>query len=166
MSAAGVTPTVKVLYVEDYVSVSVAEAKMMKVKEQLQRLLPGYRVSISVGQGPFEDSLGNRSHYDGRKPGLKEHRLILDTKKDTATSVVTLARNALLHQPDLVVGEGQGALIALAYSKPLQLEMALQARNVQRDEVQSIAESWGRVKACVALSPTLSQSKVGVDLLR
>ena len=88
--------------------------------------------------GPFEDALGNRSHYDGGKGGLKEARLILESKKDTLTSVVTLARSVLLHHLDVVVGEGQGGVIALAYAKPLQLEVALQARNVQRDEVQSI----------------------------
>ena len=37
---------------------------------------------------------------------------------------------------------------------------------MQRDEVQGIAESWGRVKACVLLSPALSKSKVGFALLK
>ena len=119
-------------------------------------------MSMVTSPGPFEDALGNRSHYDGGKGGLKEARLILETKKDTLTSVATLARSVLLHQPDVVVGEGQGGVIALAYAKPLQLEVALQARNVQRDEVQSIAESWGRAKACVILYPVLSQKKLGL----
>ena len=57
-------------------------------------------------------------------------------------------------------------MVALAYAKPLLLEMALHARNVQRDEVQSIAETWARVKACAALLPALSQSKVDLSLLR
>ena len=137
-----------------------------KVLEHLARLLPGHRVSLATSQRPFEDVLGNRSNYGGGKGGLKEAKLILETKKDTLTSVVTWARSVLLHPPDVVVGEGQGGVIALAYAKPLQLEVALQARNVQRDEVQSIAESWGRAKACVILYPVLSQSKVGFDLLK
>ena len=121
---------------------------------------------MTLSHGPFEDVLGNRSHYDGGRAGLKEAKLILETKKDTLTSVVALARSVLLHQPGVVVGEGQGGVIVLAYAKPLQLEVALQARNVQRDEVQSIAESWGLVKACAAVYPGLSQAKVGLELLK
>ena len=118
-----------------------------------------------MSRGPFEDLLGHRSHYDGNKAGLKEARLILETKKDTLTSIVTLARAVLRHQPDIVIGEGQGGIIVLGYSKALQLEVALQARNVQRDECQGVAESWGRVKACIMLRPRLSKSKVGQELL-
>ena len=166
MSAAGLPPPTKVVCVTDYGGGALAHSNASKVLAHLARLLPGHRVSMVTSPGPFEDTLGNRSHYDGGKGGLKEARLILETKKDTLTSVVTLARSVLLHQPDVVVGEGQGGVIALAYAKPLQLEVALQARNVQRDEVQSIAESWGRIKACISLYPVLSQNKVGCDLLK
>ena len=114
MSAAGLPPSVKAVHVEDYSAGALAGWNIAKVHEHLTRLLPGHRVSLAASHGPFEDTLGNRSHYDGQKGGLKEARLILETKKDTLTSVVTLARSVLLHQPGVVIGEGQGGLVALA----------------------------------------------------
>ena len=80
MSAAGLPPQLKILYVEDYSASALAVSNAAKVQEHLTRLLPGHRVPLALSHGPFEDALGNRSHYDGGKAGLKEAKLILETK--------------------------------------------------------------------------------------
>eukprot|EP00969_Alexandrium_andersonii_P023736 1036438-Alexandrium_andersonii.AAC.1 len=46
------------------------------------------------------------------------------------------------------------------------LEVALQARNVQRGEAQAIAEGWARLKAMALSEPRLGRAQVGLDLLR
>eukprot|EP00969_Alexandrium_andersonii_P041562 1821902-Alexandrium_andersonii.AAC.1 len=52
------------------------------------------------------------------------------------------------------------------YVAPAMLEVALQARNVQRDEAHAVAEGWARLKAVILSEPRLGRSQVGLDLLR
>eukprot|EP00969_Alexandrium_andersonii_P270473 11954734-Alexandrium_andersonii.AAC.1 len=61
--------------------------------------------------------------------------------------MVALARSGAQWAPDVLLGHGQGALVALMYAAPAILEVALQARNVQRGEAHAIAEGWARLKA-------------------
>ena len=48
----------------------------------------------------------------------------------------------------------------------LQVELALQARNVQHNEVAKISETWAKVKIVVVRQPRLGKAEVGVELLR
>ena len=41
----------------------------------------------------------------------------------------------------------------VGYATPAMLEVALQARNVQREEVSRIAGFWGKIRAVVAWRP-------------
>ena len=75
MSAAGLPPPTKVVYVTDYGGGALAHSNASKVLAHLARLLPGHRVSMVTSPGPFEDALGNRSHYDGGKGGSKKRGL-------------------------------------------------------------------------------------------
>eukprot|EP00969_Alexandrium_andersonii_P018635 813981-Alexandrium_andersonii.AAC.1 len=61
--------------------------------------------------------------------------------------MVALARSVAQWAPDVPLGHGQGAVVALMHGAPAMLEVALQARNVQRDEAHVIAEGWARLKA-------------------
>eukprot|EP00969_Alexandrium_andersonii_P047011 2062545-Alexandrium_andersonii.AAC.1 len=61
--------------------------------------------------------------------------------------MVALARSVAQWAPHVLLGHGQGAIVALMYAAPAMLEVALQARDVQRDEAQAIAEGWARLKA-------------------
>eukprot|EP00969_Alexandrium_andersonii_P239588 10576490-Alexandrium_andersonii.AAC.1 len=49
--------------------------------------------------------------------------------------------------PDVLLGHGQGAVVALMYAAPAMLEVAPQARDLQKDEAHAIAEGWARLKA-------------------
>eukprot|EP00969_Alexandrium_andersonii_P352860 15438602-Alexandrium_andersonii.AAC.1 len=61
--------------------------------------------------------------------------------------MVALARSVAQWAPDVLWGHGQGAVVALMNAAPAMLEVALQARNVQRDAAHAIAEGWARLKA-------------------
>ena len=60
-------------------------------------------------------------------------------------SVIQLARKVGMFKPSIIVGEGQGALIAIVYAIPEVLESALSSRNVQQNECESIGQAWGGV---------------------
>ena len=61
-----------------------------------------------------------------------------------------LARTASMHRPRLIIGEGQGALVALGYSHPGFLEAVMASRNVQPAEFPELSQAWGNVAAVVA----------------
>ncbi len=54
------------------------------------------------------------------------------------------------HKPSILIGDGQGALVALGVSRPVLLETALAARNVQTDDARLLAEAWGALKLVIA----------------
>eukprot|EP00969_Alexandrium_andersonii_P348653 15416471-Alexandrium_andersonii.AAC.1 len=61
--------------------------------------------------------------------------------------MVALARSVAPWAPDVLLGQGQGAVVALMYAAPAVLEVALQARNAQKDEAHAIAGGWARLEA-------------------
>ena len=116
-TAEGVQPILKVLYVPDYVPRRTRTAITAKLFRQLSGILPGYTIRLAIAEGPFEDDHGVGAHFDSvaLKPGLKQ---LNQLKVDFHVSVIKLARAASMHRPRLIIGEGQGGLIALGYSHP------------------------------------------------
>ena len=72
------------------------------------------------------------------------------------------ARSVAMHKPRLIIGKGQGGLIATGYGRPGCLENVLATRNVQPYELFSISEAWGNVAAIVIQEPRMS--KKGIQL--
>ena len=85
-------------------------------------------------------------HFDGSRMFLAEQKRIKGLRVDILTSLATLSRLVAQFCPEIVVGSGQGGLVAMCLTKPLVLELMLQMRNVQREEAHRIAEAWGKVR--------------------
>ena len=136
MADSGVKPKMKILYVSDYIEPRSRLLKTQKLFQDVSRLLPSWEVEFALSEGPFSDDEGICAHFDKGKTKLTPQKLILETKKDLLISVAQLLRNISIHKPDVILGEGQGGIIALAAAKPFQVEVALQARNVQRSEAE------------------------------
>ena len=141
MAAAGVKPELRVVYVADYDRMALLAVRHEFWRQAVRHALPEYHTIVSMVRGPFEDDDGNRAHIEAKLGHRAKQKLLLETKKDLLTAVVTLARQIAHLRADVAVGEGQGGLVLAAYSRPLVLEVALQARNVQRQEAQSIAQT-------------------------
>ena len=71
-----------------------------------------------------------------------------------------------MHQPRLILGEGQGAIVAAAYAKPGFLEQAFATRNVQPAELPELSRAWGNVAAVLIHEPRLSKKSVQLEKLR
>ena len=121
---------------------------------QLSRALPGYEVALALAESPFEDDDAVSAHFEanalGRVQGAKQLNVL---KVDLHVSVVKPARHAAMHQPRLVIGKGQGGVVALAYGHPGCLEQVLASRNVQPAELPDIAQAWGNVAAIIIQEP-------------
>jgi len=80
--------------------------------------------------------------------------------------MVTVLRAVERHKPAILIGDGQGALVALGVSRPVLLETALAARNVQTDDARLLAEPWGALKLVIATSPHQGKAKLEVELIK
>ena len=140
MAAAGVAPKLKVLYVPDYISREHRVSATSQLYVQISQALPGYQVELALAEGPFEDDDGIAAHFErdalGRVPGKLQIQAI---RRDLHSSVVKLARSAAMHKPRLVIGKGQGGLVAVGYGRPGCLESVLASRNVQPYELFSLS---------------------------
>ncbi len=110
------------------------------------------RLVARVVPGPFEHYLGMAALF-AIPTNLAKAEQLLPIRRDLLAAVAELAREVVFWQTDLVLGECQGGLVALAYSRRLFLEAALQARNLQRDEAHRIAEGWGAARGCRVCTP-------------
>jgi len=120
-----------------------------------------------MAEGPFEDDEGVGAHFDRvALSGYPPSKAVAATKVDYHTSIVKLARHCELHKPRLIFGEGQGAMIAAAYAKPLCLEHALQTRNVQRKEAHILAQAWGNVALVLIHEPRMSRKALSLDKIK
>ena len=132
------------LYVPDYISLYQRVEAQRALFLEVSGLLPGYEIQLAISEGPFEDDDSVTSHFELKSLGpLKDKRLIDRVKVDLHTSVVKLARDAAMHKPRIIIGKGQGGLVAIAYSHPGCLEKVLASRNVQPPELPGLSQAWG-----------------------
>ena len=78
-----------------------------------------YEVSIAIAEGPFEDVDGTSTHFGEIVLGKASKaqvfkRELHSIRVDLHISVIKLAREVVRHTPKLIVGLGQGALVAIA----------------------------------------------------
>ena len=111
------------LYLPDYVPPSTRISQSVDVARNLQKLLRGYTIEMKTATGPFEDDLGVATFFDKSTRHTPE-QIALDTKRDLYTSMATVLRAIAAYRPDPIVGEGQGATVALCISSPFMVEVA------------------------------------------
>ena len=103
---------------------------------------------------------------DGATGKLKGERQIKRARVDLLTSCAKVLRAMGSYLPDFVVGSGQAGVIVGLLRFPLVVEVTLQARNLQRKEVQEAVAGWSGVKAMWSVNPRLWRSQPGVALLK
>ena len=108
MAQAGVQPSLKVLYVPDYVTPAQRLITTQQLRDKLGKLIPDHDISLALAEGPFEDSDGVGAHFEAGALGGPEKKQLSNLRRDFHTSVLKLARHAALHKPAIVYGDGQG----------------------------------------------------------
>jgi hypothetical protein len=155
----------KVLFVADYANQSDNVLQISQVQEGISRSMPGWKVSTHAVYGAFEDDDGNGSHLDGATAALKGERQVKRARVDMLTSCATVLRSIGYHLPDFVVGMGQGGLIVGLLRFPLMVEVTLQARNLQREEIKKVVSGWAGLKAVWSVNPRMWKVKPSPELL-
>ena len=153
---------VRVLVVMDYQRLKDGNAVLKDASRLLEQALPGISVVIRACYGPFEDDEGCCSHFDGAvarlSGGSKKTKRV---RIDLLTSAAKTLRESAAFRPDLVLGFGQGGVIAGLLRYPLLVELVLQARNLQNQEVQAVGAAWSKIKAVFVVNPRMWRTQLG-----
>ena len=97
----------RTLYVLGAVEAADKDKRHEAMLELMRKMLPDHEHECRTAAGPFEDDVrGLQMHFDQSLEGLRGPKLVLATKRDGLTSVVSLARHVQNFLPDLIVGEG------------------------------------------------------------
>ena len=155
----------KVLFVGDYVDHGLNAAEVARLHSLFTSAMPGWKLSIQAVYGAFEDDDGVASHLDGATAHLKGEKQIKRARVDILTSCATVLRSIGYHIPDFVVGIGQGGLIVGLLRFPLLVEVTLQARNLQREEIRKVVAGWANLKAVWSVNPRLWKVRPDAELL-
>ena len=151
----------RVMVVFDYLRWSEQDAALVEIQSAFQRSLPGLSVAMRGCWGPFEDSEGLASHFDGGANRLAGTKRVKRLRVDLLTSCAKVLREATGFKPQFLVGLGQGGLVAAVLRWPLVVELTLQARNLQRKEARAAGEAWAGIKAIWVLRPRLWRTQSG-----
>ena len=153
---------VRVLVVMDYQRLKDGNAVLKDASRLLEQALPGIGVVIRACYGPFEDDEGCCSHFDGAVARLSSSsKKTKRVRIDLLTSAAKTLRESAAFRPDLVLGFGQGGVIAGLLRYPLLVELVLQARNLQNQEVQAVGAAWSKIKAVFVVNPRMWRTQLG-----
>jgi hypothetical protein len=158
-------PSVRVLYIADYMPENRRVAESGAAWRTLQQMMPDASVHMALCLGPFEDDMGIAAFFEGVRPRMNPSACAKQLRRDLLTGIATGLRAVELHKPHLILGLGQGGIIALAMSRPLLVETAMWARNVQHEESALMAAAWKTVKGCVAVQPRPGKAKFSPEAL-
>ena len=76
-------------------------------------------------------------------------------RKQIFTGIVNVLHEVVQHHPQVIIGYGQGALIALLMSRPLVIEAAARARIVSAGELASFRRAWAGVVGLIGVDAQL-----------
>jgi hypothetical protein len=104
MAGEGVSPTLKVLYVPDYIPMEQRIAVTSKLYVRLSQLFPAYQIHLVIA----EDDSGVGAHFEALalQAWNSPAKQIGAPKVDLHVSVIKLARAAVMHKPRLIIGHG------------------------------------------------------------
>ena len=76
-------------------------------------------------------------------------------KRDLLSGVAAVARELTTRSIDVLIGVGQGALVAYLFSLPRLVEFALAGRHAQPSEGPELSAAWHGVRAVVLYRPRI-----------
>ena len=116
---------VRVMVVFDYARWKDQDAALTEIRDVFLKALPGISAAMRGCWGPFEDTEGVSSHFDGAAGRLAGVKKIKRTRVDLLTSCAKVLREATGFKPQFMVGLGQGGLVVAALRWPLVVELTL-----------------------------------------
>ena len=122
----------------------------------MRRSYPWLEFAVSPAEPPIPDPSGNRMYFEPVPPQAAPERKRKLLRRDLLTSIAAAARAIAKAQPEVVLGQGQGAVVSAALARPRMLEVALASKTVSPEEAVALAAAWGEVKVVLVVAPRVS----------
>ena len=87
-------------------------------------------------------------------------------RKQAFAGLSSMLQHIARWKPDMIVGLGQGGLIAALASLPLVVEAACRARVTSMESMREYRESWSRVRAIVVINPLVIPQRSDIDFVK
>ena len=167
-AAAGERMDVQVLLMEDYGSSTRREMQQAQVWRDLTAAYPWVNFKFDVCEPSFRDDMHQGFWFDPepqRTPNL-EHR-VRRLRRDCLTGIAKAIRELARVKPQLVLGIGQGGVMALLLSRPRICETALRNKVVQATEMKAtgMSEAWQGVQAILVGVPQIFKARTSLKML-
>ena len=122
----------------------------------MQLAAPSVRFRLKLHTPPLPDESGG-FFYISPPRAFKDvgSKAVSAARRDLMTSIVAVGRELVSTWPRVVLGHGQGGLVAVLAAFPRILESALAIVYAREPEGVQIADAWRNVRAFVAISPRL-----------
>ena len=159
--AAGRSSALAALLLPDYSSGRQRQADLAEAGKELQLAAPAVRFSLKLHIPPLPDGSGG-FFYVAPPKVLKDvgPKAVSAVRRDLMTAIVAVGRELVSASPRVVLGHGQGGLVAALVAFPRILESALAIVYAREPEGVQIAEAWRNVRVFIAISPSTSRSQL------
>ena len=154
-----------VLFLGPFALESVVEQRAREWKTRLQMLL-NRSVHVEIADPVYgtEDDIECKGYWVRPVAATVEARIKM-LRKQLFSGVVSVLAQVCRTQPSVIVGYGQGGLIASMLSLPLAVETACRMRILTSPEMTSIRKAWCKVVLIVSANPEIMPAKSDFDML-
>ena len=86
-------------------------------------------------------------------------------RKQIYTGLSAMLQHATRWKPDLIVGYGQGGLLAALAALPLVVEAACRTRVTPLEVMREYRETWAVMRGVVAICPVIMPQRTSIEML-
>ena len=104
---------------------------------------------------PLDDATGGGGWLAPMASWTKSEKMLRGLRRDLLAGVAAVVRELPPRSPQIVVGIGQGGLVAALLTRPRLVELALAGRHAAPDEGVELSRAWHSVRAVVVWRPRL-----------
>ena len=114
---------------------------MNKVGKMLRASIPDIKFELKLANPPIPDGYGGDYYIEPIWPpdGPKAQK---SYRRDINTGMTATLRQCAILHPELIIGIGQGAIIALSMAAPRVMEQALAISFIQPEESKELRPAW------------------------
>ena len=147
-------PEVKALFVGPLVLDTVLHRKATQWEERLAAEY-GVEVDMHVADPPFQtDDIECKGYW--LKPDARTYeQRVKKLKSQVSSALIVLLTEIERVRPRIIVGEGQGGVVAAMSTFPVVLERACRDREVTQHQMQTFRRAWSGITSILIIDPTI-----------
>ena len=136
-------------------------------KAWIRRLaaLIGMDFDCQIAEPPFTTEDLDCRGFWFNIPAQTEEKRVKMLRKQIYTGLSAMLQHATRWKPDLIVGYGQGGLLAALAALPLVVEAACRTRVTPMEVMREYRETWAVIRGVVAICPLIMPQRTSKEML-